>query len=75
MSCPKCSLGNQVEFSAEMVVHLSGLKNLDKSGVLLFTKLKVCLGCGSAQFTVPETELAVLAAAPPSQQLTMAAVG
>jgi hypothetical protein len=75
MSCPKCSLGNQVEFSAEIVVHFSGLRNLDKPGVLLFSKLKICLDCGSAEFTVPETELALLASAPPSQQLTMAAAG
>jgi hypothetical protein len=54
MSCPKCSLGHQEEFLAEMVVHPHGLKNLDNSGILLFPKLSVCLECGYVQFTVPQ---------------------
>jgi hypothetical protein len=71
MSCPKCLLGHQEKFSAEMLVHLHGIKNLDNSGILLFPKLSVCLDCGYVEFTVPKTELALLAAAP----LTMAAAG
>jgi hypothetical protein len=65
MSCPQCLLDHQEEFSAEMAVHLHGLKNLDNSGILLFPKLSVCLDCGYVQFTVPKMELALLAAAPP----------
>jgi hypothetical protein len=64
-----------VEFSAEMIVHLGGLKNLDNSGVMLFPKILVCAACGFSQFTVPKSELALLAATPPSGGLTMAAVG
>jgi hypothetical protein len=75
MSCPKCSLGHQEEFLAEMVVHPHGLKNLDNSGILPFPKLSVCLECGYVQFTVPKTELALLAATPPIAPLTMAAAG
>ena len=75
MSCLKCGLDNQMEFSAEMMVHLGGIKNLDNSGVVLFPKILVCVSCGFSQFTVPKTELAFLTATPPSQQLTMAAVG
>jgi hypothetical protein len=74
MFCQKCGL-SKVEFSAEMVVHLAGLKNLDNSGVLLFPRLSVCLNCGSTEFTVSESELAVLAATPTSGRLTMAAAG
>jgi len=61
MSCQSCRLGNQVELSAEMMLHLGGLKNLDNSGVWLFPKVLVCLDCGSARFTVLESELALLA--------------
>jgi hypothetical protein len=75
MSCPECALSNQAEFSAEMLVHHSGLKNLDKLGVTVFPKLLVCVSCGFSQFTIPEAELKLLAAAPPNERLTMAAAG
>lgn len=63
MPCLSCALSNQVELSAEMIVHHGGLSNLDNSGVLVFPKVLVCLECGFARFKVPETELALLAAA------------
>jgi len=46
-----------------MVIHFSfsGSKNLDKPGVWVFPKVLVCLDCGLSQFTVPESELALLA--------------
>jgi hypothetical protein len=76
MSCPACKLDNQMEFSAEMMVHHSGLNNLDNSGVMLFPKLLVCLDCGFSQFTIPKAELASLASnSPNSERLTMAAAG
>ena len=76
MSCPACSSCHQVEFSAEMVVHLGGLKNLDKSGVCLFPKILVCVDCGFSQFTVPKAELALLASdSPDSERVRMAAAG
>jgi len=75
MSCQSCRLGNQVELSAEMMLHLGGLKNLDNSGVWLFPKVSVCLDCGSARFTVTEAALRSLAATPTSERLTMAAAG
>ena len=76
MSCPTCRSENQMEFSAEMLVHLGGIKNLDKSGVVLFPKVLVCLACGFSQFTVPKTELALLAPESwKSDRLTMAAAG
>ena len=60
MSCGSCGSGNQAEFSAEINIHFSGLKNLDKPSVLVFPKLLVCLDCGLSQFTLPETELCLL---------------
>jgi hypothetical protein len=38
MSCPTCMAGGQMQFSAEMIVHHRGLKNLDKPGVVIFPK-------------------------------------
>jgi hypothetical protein len=35
--------------------------NLNKPGVWVFPKVVVCLDCGCSWFTVPETELALLA--------------
>jgi hypothetical protein len=58
MSCPLCGSGNQVKLTAEMFIHVSGLKNLDKPGVWVFEKLLVCLNCGGSKFTVPAKELA-----------------
>ena len=62
MSCPLCGSGNQAELTAEMVIHFTGLKNLDKPGVWVFPKqLLVCLDCGCSHFTVPATELVSIA--------------
>jgi len=76
MSCPACRLDNQMEFSAEMMVHLGGIKNLDNSGVVLFPKVLVCMDCGFSQFTVQKAALAMLASdSPTSERVTMAAAG
>jgi hypothetical protein len=60
MSCVSCGAKKQAKFSAEMIIHFKGLKNVDKPGVWLFQKLLVCLDCGTAQFSVPETELRLI---------------
>jgi len=76
MSCPACSSCNQVEFSAEMLVHHDGLKNLDKPAVLVYSRILVCASCGFSQFTAPKAALALLASdSPSSERLTMAAAG
>jgi hypothetical protein len=63
MSCPLCVSDHLAEFPVEMIIHFTGLKNIDRQGVLLFPKLSVwCLDCGFSRFTTPETELALLAA-------------
>ena len=58
MSCQLCGSGNEAELASEMVIHFSGLKNLDKPGVGVFSKVLICLDCGSSHFVVPTTELA-----------------
>ena len=60
MYCALCKSSNQAEFTAEMMIHFSGLKHLANPGVLMFPKVLVCLDCGSTRFTTPETELRVL---------------
>jgi len=61
MSCRSCASGNQAEFSTEMMLHFSGVKNLDRAGVMIFPTLLVCMKCGATRFTVPESELRLLA--------------
>jgi hypothetical protein len=64
MSCPSCASGNQSQFPAEIIIHFTGLKNVNNPGVWLFPKFLVCLDCGFAHFNVPATELALLTAFP-----------
>ena len=61
MSCLLCGSDNQAELSAEMLIHFSGLKNLDKPAVWVYPKVLVCLHCGYSDFTVPERALASIA--------------
>jgi hypothetical protein len=61
MSCPLCASSRETEFSAEINIHCSGIKNLDKPSVLVFPKLVVCFDCGFSRFTTPEVELELLA--------------
>jgi hypothetical protein len=75
MSCLSCASGHQAEFSAEMIVHVGGPKNLDNPGTWIFTKLSICLDCGCARFTVPEIELALLAAGAPKSERPAQAAG
>ena len=65
MYCLSCGSTKQAELTAEMMIHFRGLEHLDKPGVLLFPKIRVCLGCRLSRFTVPETELASLAKGAP----------
>ena len=57
MSCLLCGSGNEAELTGEIVIHFSGLKNLDKPDVWVFPKLFVCLDCAYSHFTVPQREL------------------
>jgi hypothetical protein len=60
MHCALCRSGNQAEFTAEMLLHFSGIRNIDNPGVLAFPKVSVCLDCGYSRFTTPETDLRIL---------------
>jgi hypothetical protein len=54
MSCSSCGSNYQKEFSAEMIIHFSGIKHLNQPGFWAFTKLIVCMNCGYSHFTVQE---------------------
>ena len=68
MSCALCASVNEAEFTAEMMIHFSGLRNIDRPGVLVFPKVLVCLDCGFSRFTVAEKELALLAGDTPTMK-------
>ena len=66
MSCVLCASVREAEFTAEMMIHFSGLKHLANPGVLVFPKLLVCLDCCSSRFTIAERERALLAGHTPT---------
>lgn len=61
VSCLSCGSTNLDEFMAETGIRRSGLKNVDKPAVFVFSELIVCKDCGRAEFAVPEAELHLLA--------------
>jgi len=65
MCCLACRSNNEAEFPAEMIIHFSGRRNLDKPGVWVFPRLLVCLDCGLSRSIVPAAELALLSAGTP----------
>jgi hypothetical protein len=65
MSRDKCACENQREFNGEVAIHFPGIKGLQKPIVMIFPKVRVCMGCGYADFTVPERELRILATGAP----------
>ena len=66
MNCRSCASSNaHAGFTAEINIHFSGLKNIHSPGILVFPTLLICLECGFSQFTIPETELAMLAMCSP----------
>jgi hypothetical protein len=60
VSCRSCASSSQKEFGSEIIIHFSGLKNVDKPTVMVFPQIMVCLDCGLTEFTIPEAELRLL---------------
>jgi hypothetical protein len=65
VSCRSCGSHEEAEFTAEVLIHFTGLYNLDKPGVLGFPSLLVCLNCGSPRFITPAAALTQLARSTP----------
>jgi hypothetical protein len=61
MRCESCQSGNQAEFTAEIMIHFSGLGNINNPGIPTFPKIAVCLDCGFSRFSLAEPELSLLA--------------
>lgn len=61
MACKACGSDKRTKFIAEIAVHFSGSRNLDKPHIWIFPELLVCLNCGNAEFVVPESQLRALA--------------
>ena len=59
--CGSCGSTNRNEFNGEIAIHFPGLDNLDKPIVWVFPKLLICMDCGATEFTVPRSELGLLA--------------
>jgi hypothetical protein len=59
--CASCASKTAAKFVGEVGIHFKGIDGLNKPVVFVFPELLVCLSCGRAQFTIPETELKVLA--------------
>jgi hypothetical protein len=67
MACKLCSSENQSKLSSEMILHFSGMKNLDQPPVFASPEVVVCIDCGFAEFAIPETTLCQLAKDSPGQ--------
>jgi hypothetical protein len=48
------------KFGAEIAIHFSGFKNIDRPHVYVSAELVVYMDCGIAQFAVPTAELRLL---------------
>jgi hypothetical protein len=57
MPCNSCGSESLGKFTAEIAIHLPGLKNIAEPAVWVFPEIVVCLGCGTAQFDLPEAKL------------------
>jgi len=62
MGCKQCA-SEVKDFNGELAIHFPGLEGLDKPIVWVFPKLRVCLGCGFAEFVVPDEQLEQLRSA------------
>ena len=60
MYCPMCHSNNRAKFPAELMIHFSGIEQIDNPGVLVFPTVSVCFDCGFSGFTIRETELRAL---------------
>jgi len=61
VACARCSSERLRKFGAEMNIHLPGYEGLTKPTVWVFPEVMVCLDCGHADFSIPESELQRLA--------------
>lgn len=58
MECKGCASHNIKSFNGEL--HFPGIDGLTKPLVWVFSRLEVCLSCGSTYFTIPDEQLNLL---------------
>ena len=56
MSCQSCHSGEVRDYTAEINIHFPEMKGLNIPTVWVFPTVLVCVGCGAAQFKLPEAE-------------------
>jgi hypothetical protein len=54
VSCPSCASLNESEFTAEIMIHASGMNN---PGVPACPKIAICMDCGSSRFIATPAQL------------------
>ena len=59
--CKSCLARSHSEFTSEICIHFPGLKGREKPAVFVYPKIVVCLDCGFTEFSIPKTELQLLA--------------
>lgn len=57
MACKRCSSERQSKFNSEVNIDLPGREGRDKPTLWVFPEIVVCLGCGFAEFSIPEDQL------------------
>ena len=62
MPCKSCQSISQREFVSEIAIHrFVDLNCLGQPAAFVFPKIVVCLDCGFTEFSIPRTELRLLA--------------
>ena len=56
MKCVSCASSDLAQFNSEILLHFSGITNLNNSGALMFPKVSLCLECGLATFAISASE-------------------
>ena len=57
MTCTRCASDRPKGFSGELAIHFPGLEGLSKTPLLVYPNLTICLGCGYAEFDLPEEKV------------------
>jgi hypothetical protein len=63
MACSQCSSLNEIEVSAEMMIHFSDPSRRSNPSFLMFPMVFVCLDCGASRFNTPTEQLPSLRSA------------
>ena len=57
MTCKQCAAETLKDLNVEVTIHFPGSAGLNKTPVLAYPKLMICLKCGHAEFVLPDTQL------------------